>query len=584
MRSFLCDKFGLKYDIQAINSNLLRSFDSVEQNEMNTELLLQKQRDLLLENVTNNLSANEIMFDVKCQKVYYISDIHLMHKIKNAKCRSKDDILYVIQKIVNTIAHEIDSEQGTVLLIDGDVASDFGVFQLFVKMLSKELKGKTVVVFTLGNHELWSFPNFRIDQIVLKYRTVLDKYGMYLLQNDVLYKEDRMWFGTHDVRIRLIRYDELCRMNQTQISDRLRYARYVILGGLGFSGYNKKFNADSGIYQKTVDRNTEIKESTIFEDLYNHLRPILCNKNSIILTHTPKKDWCKEQTPDKNFVYVNGHTHKNFFSDDGEYRVYSDNQVGYHTKNAHLKVFLIDNDYDCFTDCPDGIFEITREQYIDFNHGKNISMRFQWEVNVLYMLKRKGYYCFIHKSKEGSFTILNGGARKKLEVQDIQYCYDNMEAMIATMKSPIEKFTAFQKRIANVVKRIGGIGKIHGCIIDIDFYNHIYVNPIDFSITGYWAWDIIDKVVYPSIPVLLEKNCPTIYGKYVKLLEGNSENSLVVKQQTNLTVLPQEYLDTDIYKASREINKMQKLNSHILTIWNEKVLHRNPKIGEPQEK
>ena len=42
MRSFLCDKFGLKYDIQAINSNLLRSFDSVEQNEMNTELLLQK--------------------------------------------------------------------------------------------------------------------------------------------------------------------------------------------------------------------------------------------------------------------------------------------------------------------------------------------------------------------------------------------------------------------------------------------------------------------------------------------------------------------------------------------------------------
>lgn len=39
--------------------------------------------------------------------------------------------------------------------------------------------------------------------------------------------------------------------------------------------------------------------------------------------HTPKKDWCREAGPDKNFVYVSGHTHKNFFLDDGE--VYSDN-------------------------------------------------------------------------------------------------------------------------------------------------------------------------------------------------------------------------------------------------------------------
>ena len=129
-----------------------------------------------------------------------------------------------------------------------------------------------------------------------------------------------------------------------------------------------------------------------------------------------------------------------------------------------------------------------------------------------------------------------------------------------------------------MVKQIGGIGTIHGSIVDIDFYNHIYVNPFDLSITGYWASDITNKIIYPSIPALLEKNCPVMFGEYVKLLKGNSENPLALKQQTNITVLPQTYLDTDIYKASREIKKMQKLSSNILTSWYEDTLHKRTKI------
>lgn len=243
-----------------------------------------------------------------------------------------------------------------------------------------------------------------------------------------------------------------------------------------------------------------------------------------------------------------------------------------------MKTFLIDNDYDCFYDYEDGIFEVTREQYNNFYRGKNISMTFQREVNVLYMLKKNGYYCFILKLKSGNLAILNGGAMKKLENQDIQYYYDNMDTMISTIKTPLDKFTMFQKRIADMVKRIGGDGTIHGCIIDIDFCNHIYVNPVDLSVTGYWASNIINKIVYPSIPALLEKNCPAIFEKYVKLLKGNSENPLVQKRQTNVAVLPQMYLDTDIYKASREIKKMQKLHSNILSSWYEDTLYKRPQI------
>lgn len=568
------EMFGLTYHMQEINDDLIKSFDYAERNEKETALLLQTSRNLTEESVRKDVSTFDVSFNYKSQRIHYISDIHLMHKIQNADCCSKKDVIYVIQKIADTIA----CEAGSLLLIGGDVASDIRIFQLFAKILSNMLRSNTQVVFTLGNHELWGFPGFQVEQIVSKYRTVLEEYGMYLLHNDLLYKEDCGLLADPNKGTHLIKYCDLCQMNETQISECLRSARYVILGGLGFSGYNMKFNADNGIYQMTVDRATEIKESKIFEDLYNRLRPILVNKNTIILTHTPKKDWCREVDLDKNYVYVSGHTHRNFFYDDGEYRMYSDNQVGYHGENPHLKSFLIDNDYDCFSDYDDGIFEITREQYNDFYRGKNILMTFQREVNVLYMLKKNGYYCFIHKAKSGSLTILNGGAKKKLEIQDVQYYYDNMDDMISTIKAPIDKFTSFQNYIADMIKSIGGVGRIHGSIIDIDFYNHIYVNPVDLSMTGYWASDIINKIVYPSIPALLEEKCPEIFEEYVKLLKGNDKNPLAPKRQTDVAKLPQVYLDTDIYKASREIKKMQKLHSNILSSWYEDTLHKRPKI------
>ena len=577
MKSVLCEKFGLKYEPYMIKNCLIESFECAEQNETETALVLAAPRDLTTEVRRRDLSIFDATFGYKCQRVHYISDIHLMHRIQNAKCHSKEDVLYVLQKIVDSIVYEVSS----LLLIDGDVSSDFEIFELFVKMLSQTLRHSITVIFTLGNHELWSFPDLSIDIIVSKYRTLLDEHGMYLLQNDILYKEANGSFSDGNTGLHLIKYEELCAMDNTQIVERLRSARYVILGGLGFSGYNMEFNADNGIYRKTLDRAAEIKESQKFELLYNRLYPILNNKNTIILTHTPKRDWSRDSEHQKNYIYVSGHTHRNFFYDDGEYRVYSDNQIGYHNDSPHLKSFLMDNDYDCFADYADGIYEITSEQYNDFYRGKNIAMNFQREVNILYMLKKNGYYCFIHEAQSGSLTILNGGAMKKLEGISVQYYYDNMDTMIATIKTPLNQYSALQKRIADIIMKIGGDGTIHGCIIDIDFNNHIYVNPIDLTVTGYWASDIINKVVYPSIPALLEKRCPSIFDQYVKLLEGNSENPFALKKQTGIVPSPHKYFDTDIYRASRELKKMQKLSSNILSSWYESTLFKNQQTKLP---
>ena len=172
--------------------------------------------------------------------------------------------------------------------------------------------------------------------------------------------------------------------------------------------------------------------------------------------------------------------------------------------------------------------------------------------------------------------MLNGGALKKLNAKDVNYYYDNMDSMIAAIETPLKKYTAYQESIAEEIRRIGGCGWIHGCIIDIDFYNHVYVNPVDMTVRSYWASDIINKHVYPTVSALLKVKCPELYANYLKLIEGKKSNLLGVEQTKNeVALFPQEYLETDIYKASREIKKMQKLNSNVLTTWYDIVPERN---------
>lgn len=557
--SDLCKQFNLPYKSYSYDKNLIYEFPEIEKNEEETALALHTSREII------SSSNGMHLWDIN--RIGYISDLHLMHRIKNAECKSEEDVIYTIQKIIDGILAE-----GTRLtLVGGDVSSEFSVFELFVKMLRKSADsfGKRDFVFVLGNHELWGFPRLSIEEIVEKYRTVLNENGMYLLHNDLLYRNESDDIG-------IVPYNELIQSNSSVIQKKLRCARLVVLGGLGFSGYNEKFNAKNGVYRETVDRNTEIQESKKFEQLYNKLTDILAKKNTVIFTHTPKKDWCVNSNCYENFVYVNGHTHRNMFFDDGAKRIYADNQIGYRNESPHLKSFLMDGEYDYFVDYEDGIYEITTQEYWDFSRGKNINMAFDRQINILYMLKKNGYYCFIHKSKTGSLSMLNGGALKALDVKNIQYYYDNMDTTIAYFEAPLKKYTAYQESIANEIKKIGGSGRIHGCIIDIDYYNHVYVNPIDMTVRSYWAFDTINKLIFPNVPALLKAECPTLYDNYLKLTEGEEYNPLMVRQTNDeIALLPQEYLETDIYNVSREIKKMQKLNSNILTTWYDVIPERN---------
>ena len=146
-----------------------------------------------------------------------------------------------------------------------------------------------------------------------------------------------------------------------------------------------------------------------------------------------------------------------------------------------------------------------------------------------------------------------------------------MDYQIEINKEPLNKYTKYQKEISDFVKKIGGTGTIHGTIVDIDFHNHIFVNPFDGKLTGYYALNIIDKYVYINVPSLLKANCPLLYDNYQKKLKNSEFNLLLINEKiTKIDLEPTYFPDTEIYKYSREIKKLQKLNNGILSVWHNK--------------
>lgn len=545
LKSNILDKIGVNYETSKYEEISCHSI--VKNNE--------------IESVTALTTDRLPWGDEQGHKVFYVSDLHLIHRLKNIGYKSTDDVVCIIQNIIDCLLNRVYSWKG-IILIGGDTSSDFSLFKLFIELLRKtldETRVKLQVVFTLGNHELWDFAGFQLDEIVEKYKKVLTDNNMFLLQNNILLKDECN-------NIEGISTDELLNLSKAELLNRVKCARLILFGGLGFAGKNEEFNANQFIYRQTINRQQEISESITFDELYKKVCEKLSDKRVIIFTHMPQKDWCSNDTQIKGFVYVSGHNHRNYFYDDGDYRIYSDNQIGYNQVSCRLKFFYLDDDYDTFENYKDGIFELARDEYINFYRGKNIIMEFNRDFEKLYMLKKNGYYMFILQSANGNLNILNGGALKRLAYKDVSYYFENMDKVISHIKTPLDNFSNYQRQIADEIKAIGGSGNIHGAIIDIDFFNHVYVNPIDLTVTAYWASDIINKVIYADTPTLLQNNCPNLYLNYLKLIENKSDKAIALKSST-IVKAEQSYLDTDIYRASGEIKKMQRLSSNILSLW-----------------
>lgn len=257
--------------------------------------------------------------------IYYISDIHLEYHLYK-KTLTLDEIINSL--FSNELRDDIAGNLNYVILFGGDTSSSVWINEQFMSRFMckyKELGGmNNRVVTVIGNHEYFGFSDIEI--CINTYFKLYESLGVVLLNNN-----------SHSINF--------------------ESASIVVIGGIGFSGYNEiEFNARNGTY-KTLTRADEKIRTVLWEKRYFDL--ISYNRGEAVyvcLTHYPIYDWRLSAYPgisysisqeklldrvksliDPNILYISGHTHTNI-----RYNNYfADNQNGYYNKGIRFKRIVI---------------------------------------------------------------------------------------------------------------------------------------------------------------------------------------------------------------------------------------------------
>lgn len=533
-----------------------------EEDEEDTGIIeVEDNASLTAYNVTENNNAST-------QRIYYVSDLHLEHQL-DINNKTLHDISTIIEDKIEELLVGVPDRNST-LLIAGDTADGEQLTALFFKKLRSYWKGQIVAV--VGNHELWDSyceTNRTVDTIISTLKDVCESNHLLVLENELLvFYKGREWTKFTEEDIQNARPDEL-----KSICDK---SLLIILGGNGFSGCNPRFNADAGLYRDKLSRTEEIARSERFRNIHDKLKECVGDNRIIVLTHTAPEDWTTGKL-NSHWIYVFGHNHHNRYAfNDNEPCILGDNQIGYRPRIWRLKCFELENmmRYDPLSHLPDGIHEISAHTYKDFNRCMGIDIDDFKRQGHIYAIKRCGVYMFIYESRKVS--ILAGGGLRT-GYHDKQYYYDNMPQYVSQIRKLFTPYYNALSHISESVKKIGGSGRIHGSIVDIDFYNHLYLDPYNGEVKPYFAYDMVNKIFYKDIYHLVQQSPHMIdRNKYLLKLGENEKGKkklFLTDSKKVLASVPRIVFDTEMYEPSRNMRSVQYvLEQNVIRFWRDAIL------------
>lgn len=276
----------------------------------------------------------------------------------------------------------------------------------------------------------------------------------------------------------------------------------------------------------------------------------------------------------------------------------------------------------------DGIHKITLNEYwyclgeTDKEYLYALRPSFRYVDHVL-MIKKRGYLIFLSVSSKGKLGILNGGRIKSASFS-AQYYFDNIERYVSEVLVSFSKYWDTLRMISEQLKSLSpsekGLraryvlekveykelygkdigtysewyrnkgkdyrlsGRVHGCIVDIDSMNHIYVNPYDGTITPYFALSMFDKDVYVNLKSLLADQKPEFLESFEALAIESGKHEIALANETFKPVLidfddkickktRKEY-SYDMYAISNRLKPLQKIYDHkLIQVWYDDILN-----------
>ncbi len=538
--------------------------------------------------IAHDFSGNENA----SQTIYYISDIHIEHQMSEL-IKGIEDQPIELQKqaIIDSVDEKVRemvngaNNAGGILLIGGDVADSVTLSRLFYRRLQSHWFGGTIIS-VLGNHELWDGtspkdwdnPHYQsrpIEEIISDYKNTIQS-NEYV---DSILLENELYIRFKGGISKKVTEEEILNAAYNDLKDLLSKCTLIVLGGIGYSGLNPVYNSEMGLYRKAIMSIEEDKERAArFKKIYDKVMDCSMDRRVIVLTHMPVYNWSNESY-NPNWIYINGHTHQNslIINSDGT-TVLSDNQIGYKPSKWRLHSFTVDAQwYDPFDDYKDGIYPITSNEYREFNRGRGIQCKGCHYEGKLHMIKRDNMYMFVLETSN-SLCLMVGGQRRRLQNRDVQYYYDNLPRYTRSIKMIMSPYQKVLKQLSKEIKSIGGSGIIHGCIVDISFFSHVYVNPFDGKLTPYWALDVVSRKPYTSIQKLLEKKEIELLPNFLTASD-KKEIPLIGKKPLNsrskkgVAAVPEWVYGTKMYRQSRVIRAIQYVwEQNVIRIWNDGVL------------
>lgn len=399
------------------------------------------------------------------------------------------------------------------------------------------------IYFILGNHEYYDFDS--IASAVDFYKTSLVKYGIHVLQNEML---------------------ELKRFSY--LDGDPKWIDFILYGGTGFAKYDEHFNANNMLCYNGFTREEEIEEGTKFEDGYYKALAQAKQENKcfICASHYPTLS-CLDRF-NQETIYFTGHNHRNYYEKKKDRVVYADNQIGYYNQEITFKRATTGVSRNPYELLEDGIHETTVETYLQFyryagefiNSGKYLSNLISKGNRKFYVIKQDDYYGFFIVCDSGpskGISIANGGKTKKLTKDtNIDWVIKNFSLVISKYLRLLAPLRNVQTHLSKELRQLGLSGDIHGCIVDIDYRHHIMVNPTDGSIQFYYSpvfgivkylrsFNKVIESLHENSKFSLAK-CEQLQLQFTKLSKKTNKESCYLKKITNKEFCNQSLLTTKL--------------------------------------
>lgn len=190
---------------------------------------------------------------------------------------------------------------------------------------------------------------------------------------------------------------------------------------------------------------------------------------------------------------------------------------------------------------------------------------------------------FIAK-QDDKLYLLEGGKRRGLDSISLQYYYDNMNRMADILRRALMPYREELAKLSKEIMSVGGSGRVHGCIIDIGCYTHMWFDPTNGKLEAYLAFDSSDYEPY-DLHTLLKMFEPRINIQFEEAIKNKAlpllSNYELINEDEHYYL--SELVVNDVfsrYREKRDRSRIMRsiqylLDDNIVRYWNDELLSKD---------